>query len=104
MSTTKRTYSLVRETAEDFEAAVPAGKRSAVVGEALRSWLDEKRMEALRRDVVDGCLEMADVYREIEREYHPLEEEVMSGLDNEPPAGGGGAGTARSGRRLGTGR
>jgi hypothetical protein len=100
MSTTKRTYSLVRETVEDFEATVPAGSRSAVVEEALREWLGAKRREILRREVVQGCREMSDVYREIEREYHPLEEEVLSGLDDEPPARRDRPRAARSGRRV----
>jgi nitrate/TMAO reductase-like tetraheme cytochrome c subunit len=39
-------------------------------------WLDEQRREQLRREIIEGCHEMADVYLEIEQEYHPLEKEV----------------------------
>ena len=35
-----------------------------------------RSQEDLRRDIIEGCREMADVHLETEREYHPLEEEV----------------------------
>jgi beta-lactamase superfamily II metal-dependent hydrolase len=35
-----------------------------------------RNTEQLRQAAIQGCREMADVYKEIEREYHPLEEEV----------------------------
>ena len=47
----------------------------------LREWLDKQQREQLRREVIEGCREMADVYLEIEQEYHPLEEEVARALD-----------------------
>jgi len=77
----KRTYTLPPDTLEQFEQVVAAGQRSAVVTELLREWLDRQRREQLRREIIDGCREMADVYLETEREYHPLEEEVHRGLD-----------------------
>jgi len=30
----------------------------------------------LRQEIVQGCQDMAEVYLEVEREYHPLVEEV----------------------------
>ena len=80
----KRTYVLPPDILQQFEQAVAAGKRSAVIAELLHEWLDKQRQEQLRRDVIEGCREMANVYLEIEREYHPLEEEVHRGLDAQP--------------------
>ena len=100
MYTTKRTYSLVRETVDDFEAEVPAGERSSVVSEALRDWLETRRRQALRRDVIEGCREMADVYQEIEKAYRPLEEEVHRALEAAPEAGLGRPRSSRSGGRV----
>ena len=37
--------------------------------------LDSGRRDNLRLAVVEGCVSLADLYLEIEREYHPLEEE-----------------------------
>jgi metal-responsive CopG/Arc/MetJ family transcriptional regulator len=77
----KRTYTLPPDTLEQFEQVVAVGKRSAVITELLREWLDGQRREQLRREIIEGCREMADVYLETEREYHPLEEEIHRGLD-----------------------
>jgi hypothetical protein len=80
----KRTYALPPDILQQFEQTVAAGKRSAVIAALLYEWLDKQRQEQLRRDVIEGCREMADVYLEIEQEYHPLEEEVHRGLDAQP--------------------
>ena len=72
----KRTYSLPPETVERFERSVAAGKRSAVVSQLVGSWLDEQQREELRADIIESCREMWDVHLEMEKEYHPLEEEV----------------------------
>ncbi len=72
----KRTYALPADLVEQFERAVTSGRRSRAVGDALREWLEARRREELRREVIVGCRDMADVYEEIEREFHPLEEEV----------------------------
>jgi len=60
----------------DTQRRIPAGRRSGVIAESLGGWLEEQRRHRLRREVVEGCQEMADVYLELERAYHPLEEEV----------------------------
>src|SRR5260370_24272479 len=80
----KRTYSLPGDTLAVFEKEVNSGKRSAVIGELLRNWLNQKRREKLRQQVIEGCREMADVYLEVEREYHPLEEDGHRGLETKP--------------------
>jgi hypothetical protein len=46
--------------------------------------------------VIEGCREMADIYLEVEREYHPLEEEVHRALEAQPQARRNRARTARS--------
>jgi hypothetical protein len=91
MALLKRTYALPQATLEEFERAAPPGKRSAVIAELVRSWLDQQKRERLRQAVIEGCREMADVYLEIEREYHPLEEEVQHALGDESPPGRRGA-------------
>jgi metal-responsive CopG/Arc/MetJ family transcriptional regulator len=100
MAMLKRTYALPQDTLEEFERATPAGKRSALIAELVRSWLEHEKRERLRREVIEGCREMTDVYLEIEREYHPLEEEVQHALDDESPPRGRGARTTRSRRRV----
>ncbi len=80
MSMVKRTYALHEETLRDFEQTVESGRRSAVIESLIEEWLERQRLEALRREIIEGCQVMADVYQEIEREYHPLEEEVERGL------------------------
>jgi metal-responsive CopG/Arc/MetJ family transcriptional regulator len=72
----KRTYALPQETLEEFEQTVSTGKRSAVIAELMQEWVARQHREQLRREVIEGCREMADVYLAVEREYHPLEEEV----------------------------
>jgi metal-responsive CopG/Arc/MetJ family transcriptional regulator len=79
----KRTYALPPETVREFDEAVQPGRRSTVVADLMQSWLDERRRARLREAVIEGCKEMADLYLEIEREYHPLEEEVERVLDAE---------------------
>ncbi len=72
----KRTYALPADVLEPFERAVTSGRRGQAVAQAMREWLEARRREELRREVIAGCHDMAEVYREVEREYHPLEEEV----------------------------
>lgn len=78
----KRTYELPPDTLERFEQVVTPAQRGAVIAEVLREWLDKQQQEQLRREVIEGCRAMGDVYLEIEQEYHPLEEEVARALDN----------------------
>jgi hypothetical protein len=73
----KRTYALPAETLDAFEDAVAPGGRSAVVAKILHEWVEERHREKLRQEIIEGCREMADEYIRIEREFHPLEEEVQ---------------------------
>jgi Arc/MetJ-type ribon-helix-helix transcriptional regulator len=85
MALAKRTYTLPPQVVGDFEQAVPSGRRSALVTELMREWLEKRRREELRKSIVSGCQEMADEYRRIEEEYHPLEEEVERELNHVAP-------------------
>jgi hypothetical protein len=85
ISLVKRTYALPSDTLEHFEREIPAGKRSSVIGQLLREWLDNQERQRLREEVIEGCRKMAAVYLEVEREYHPLEEEVQRALDGQSP-------------------
>jgi NADH-quinone oxidoreductase subunit F len=69
------------------EQAVVPGKRSATIDALLREWLDRQRREQLRQEIIESGRAMADVYLAVEREYHPLEEEVHRGLDAQPQPG-----------------
>jgi hypothetical protein len=81
----KRTYVLPPAILKEFEGTVSAGERSAVIAQLLENWLERRKREQLRLAIIEGCHEMAEVYREIEREFHPLEEEVQHALEDEPP-------------------
>jgi len=87
MQSLKRTYTLPADTLQRFEQAVVPGRRSATIDELLREWLDRQRRERLRQEVIEGCQAMADVYLAIERDYHPLEEEVHRALDVQSESG-----------------
>lgn len=80
MELVKRTYSLPVDAIREFEAEVDTGKRSAVIADLMRNWLETRQREKLRQAIIEGCREMADVYLEIEQEYHSLEEEVHRSL------------------------
>ena len=54
------------------------------VGDAAKR-LSAKKRDKLRRDVIEGCRDMATHYLEIEKEFHPLEEEVHRALDKQAP-------------------
>lgn len=100
MALLKRTYALPAETLEQFERAVAPGKRSPRIAAVLQEWLDRGRRAQLRREIVDGCREMADVYRQVEGEFHPLDEEVDRAIDARPPARGRRSRAARPRRRV----
>jgi len=82
MGSVKRTYVLPPDLLEKFEEEVEPGRRSAVISELLRQWLDERRRQRLRTQVIEGCREMAEVMLQIEREFRPLDEEIDRALDD----------------------
>ncbi len=79
MPTQKRTYALPQATLDKFERAVASGQRSAALARLIEDWLEKQQQEALERDIMEGCREMADVYLEIQREFEPLDAEVTRG-------------------------
>jgi len=85
---------------EQFEQAVSPGKRSTLIADLMREWLDKQRRKQLRRDIIEGCREMADVMLAIEREFNPLDEEVHRALDNPSETRRRGARAAQSRRRV----
>ena len=103
MNLTKRTYSLPSGTITGFEAEVQSGRRSGVVAELIRVWLERRRCERLRGEIVAGCREIGAEYQLVEQEYHPLEEEVERAAECHaaPGRSGQGAVRARRGRRAG---
>lgn len=100
MSLRKRTYALPADLLTAFENQFSAGERSAVIAGLLRECLEQKRREELRRQVVEGCRDMTDLYLAVEKEYHPLEEEVHRALENQPAARRCRSRPPRSGRRV----
>lgn len=96
MGMPKRTFSLPADTLAEFEREVGRGRRASVIADLVRTWLEDRRRERLRREIIEGCREMADVYLETEREFHPLEEEVHRALDTESKKRGRRARSPRS--------
>jgi hypothetical protein len=96
----KRTYALPLETVARFEERVEAGRRSSVVAGLLRDWLAEQERLRLRQEIIEGCRDMANLYLEIEREYHPLEEEVHRAVDTQPQTRRRRPRSSRSRRRI----
>jgi hypothetical protein len=80
----KRTYTLPANTLKIFEQEVLPNQRDRIIAKLMRDWLDRPNREQLRSEVIEGCREMADVYLQIEQEFHPLEEEVHRALDAQP--------------------
>jgi hypothetical protein len=85
MPSAKRTFTIPNDVILDFEREVPSGKRSTVVAEIIRDWLERRRLYELRREVVEGCREMELEYDSIEKEFHPLEEELEREIGDTPP-------------------
>ena len=81
METVKRTYSLPVTVVQEFETRVDPADRNEVVGDLLGQWAKKRRKERLRREVIEGCREMGEVYLDVAQEFHPLEEEAQRGLD-----------------------
>jgi Arc/MetJ-type ribon-helix-helix transcriptional regulator len=79
----KRTYTLPAETLGSFETQVEPGRRSHVVSELIREWLQAQEREKLRQAVIEGCIDMAEIDQEVEREWHPLAEEVARAVPYE---------------------
>jgi metal-responsive CopG/Arc/MetJ family transcriptional regulator len=81
-NTIKRTYALDQPVVRGFEQAVLPGKRSAVISQMMKEFLEQREREVLRKEIVAGCHDMADTYLEMENEFNPLEEEAGRALSS----------------------
>ena len=81
MKLRKRTYALPPATLDRSEKTVAPGKRSTTIAEMMHAWLEEREREALRRNIVEGCAAMADIYREIEQEFNAADEELHRAVE-----------------------
>jgi len=79
MRLAKRTYSLPPDLLKRFERRLAPGERSAHVGRLIGEWLAEREREELRRKVVEGCREMAELYSEMDKEWRGASDEVWRG-------------------------
>ena len=98
MELLKRTFAIPSEVIGSFEQTVSPKERDLVVSKLLQLWLAEQKQ--LRREIIEGCQEMAEIYLQTEREYHPLEEEVQRDLEIRPKARRHRPRSARPGRRV----
>jgi len=77
----KKTYSLPEFIVKKFEKMTSKRERSKIISQLLQQWIENQEKQRLREQIIEGCKEMASVYLEIEKEMHPLEEEVERLLD-----------------------
>ena len=76
MKLAKRTYSLPSDVLQRFEVRLASGERSRFLAKLIEEWLAEREREELRRQVIEGCKEMGELYREIDREWNTTADEV----------------------------
>lgn len=76
MTAIKRTYVLPTETLEEFERRVAPRQRSAVITSLIKGWLEEQERQRLRQAITEGLADMAEVYAEIEQDFHAADEEL----------------------------
>ena len=72
MANRRLTFTLPSEIVKQFEREFPVSQRDSVMAEMMLKTVTDRRTRR-RADLVRGCREMADVYLQIEREFHPLE-------------------------------
>jgi metal-responsive CopG/Arc/MetJ family transcriptional regulator len=72
----KRTYSLPPDLVQRFETRLAPGDRSRFLAKLIEEWLAERERDELRRQVIEGCVEMGGLYQEIEREWAGVSDEV----------------------------
>ena len=81
METAKRTYALPSQTLKRFEREIAPGKRSAKVAELIEGWIREREREALREDIISGCREMDELYREVAKEWQGADDELWRNIE-----------------------
>ncbi|MBI3682468.1 MAG: hypothetical protein HY235_18975 [Acidobacteria bacterium] len=81
MKLAKRTYSLPSDIVTKFERSLPRGERSSFIAKLIEEWLEERKRLELRRQVIEGCQQMATHYREINQEWDRTSEEIWRDWD-----------------------
>ena len=81
MKLAKRTYTLPPSIVQRLEKAVAPGERSSFIAKLLEDWFARQERLEMRRQIVEGCREMRDVYLEIDREWNGTAEEAWRDLD-----------------------
>ncbi len=81
MKLAKRTYSLPSDLVQRLEDRLSPGERSRFIAMLIRHWLDEQEREGLRREIVEGCRDMAAVHAEIDREWSHVSDEVWREIE-----------------------
>ena len=76
MKLEKRTYSLPYEIVARFEGRLASGQRSGTLAQIIQDWLDAQEREELRKQVLEGCDEMAAEYAAVDREWSGVADEV----------------------------
>jgi hypothetical protein len=76
MATRTLTVDLDAELAERLERSVPPPERNAFVQRALREQLDALGRGQLQAEMEECAREMFDEILTLEKEFHPLEEEL----------------------------
>ena len=74
--TIKKTYYFSEPLIKKFEKMTRKRERSKIISQMIQEWISEREKQRLREEIIQGCHEMGDVYLEIEKEHHSLEEEV----------------------------
>jgi metal-responsive CopG/Arc/MetJ family transcriptional regulator len=80
MKPTRRTYSLPSDLLKRFEGRLLSGERSRFLAKLIDAWLTEQERAELRTQVIEGCVEMSGLYRDIDREWTKAAEEVWRDL------------------------
>jgi len=81
MKLAKRTYSLPPPIVQRLEKTVAPGQRSSFIAKLLEDWFARQERLEMRRQIVEGCREMKEVYLEIDREWNRSGEEAWRDLD-----------------------
>ena len=58
----KRTYLIPDDALQTFEQLVPPGRRSSQILHLIEEFIAERERIRLRREIVEGCKDMEQVY------------------------------------------
>jgi hypothetical protein len=81
MELTKRTYALPSQTIERFEGKIAPGKRSAKVAELIEAWISAQELEALRRDIIEGCRDMNEIDLALVKDWEATDDELWRDIE-----------------------